>query len=62
MSPGKNGLEERSSSGDLISNVPTIQHPNVLTVLLQVLLGCGQELNSSELVSADVLDSFNQRV
>jgi len=54
MSPGKNGLVERSSSGSQISSVPNSPAFRVLTVLLEVLFAGGHELDSSELVSADV--------
>jgi hypothetical protein len=51
MSPGKKGLEERSSSGSLVSS----QHLRVTidehTVLLQVLLGRTNQLDSSKLVA-----------
>jgi hypothetical protein len=51
MSPGKNGLEERSSSVRLISDCQTIPQAKLLTVLLKVLLAGCQELDSSKLVS-----------
>ena len=61
INPGKNGLEERSSSGGLISNIPRSLGRSVLTVLLEVLLGGSHELDSGKLESADGLESFNQQ-
>jgi hypothetical protein len=51
MSPGKKGLEERSSSGCLISRPLEEWRGLRPTVLLEMLLGRGNELDGNKLVS-----------